>query len=396
MAITINSAPDLTTAGYRPVLFNVSSGTSGIVRIIADIYINGTSASDIKASIDKDPNYGTTYVFDFDFQSVCQDYLSADLEDIDYQAREIVNTTNSVAKIQIKFYEVIESGGVLTTAWKEDGSGTPETVSSFYYVMNTTLQHGGYINLDNYINDNSSKLFLTDSPFKQTVKTTETIQLSFLTSSANYGGQITQYDSSGSSVQATGFGGYAHTNYSAILLYDCSLTHADAAYFDVWLELVGSIQNSEKKRYYIDRVCNENALRLKWVNPLGGIDSHTFNARRIEKTSFKTQTYQSVKGVEEGYALRDRGDTVLTVDGRESKTIYSEAIDKEHLEWLSQIGLSNNVWIDNGVSTSTADMNMFVPVIVKGSTVKTLDSTRKVFQIKLDLVVANPLITMKG
>ena len=81
-------------------------------------------------------------------------------------------------------------------------------------------------------------------------------------------------------------------------------------------------------------------------NPLGGIDSYTFKARKREEIRFRSKTFEKV--VEQGYALKDRGQTVLSVTGYDGMELFSDILTNTELQWIGELGLSNNVWIDDG------------------------------------------------
>jgi len=380
MALSITANPDTETSAYNPVIWTITSSTSSSVRVISDVYIDGTK----RASIDKDPRFGTINTFDFDIQSVCQDYLTENLETI--TATELVDADKSEVKVYLKIYDVTESGGVLTTAWEEDGTGIPDLTSGYSWAINTALQHEETQDLDAFSVETSDKRFLTHSPKTLSVKRTETIQLNFL-STGTKRGRLKGYDSSDVLQSSTTTTSFLPSDKIGIYTIDARLIATNIDYFIVTLEDTGAVTLSEEIRFNFDESCNDNALRLKWVNPLGGIDAYTFNAERREELRFSSSTYERV--IEQGYAVKDRGDTILKTTGKDSIEIFSKALTKAELVWLSQIGLSNNVWIDEG-------SNVFVPVIVTSRKVKTLNSSNKIFQANFKLIKANERITQKG
>jgi len=380
MALSITASPDTVTSAYNPVIWTITA-TGSSVRVIADVVIDTT----IRASIDKDPRFGTTGTYDFDVQSVCQDYLTENLETI--TARTLVDADNSEIKIYLNIYDVTESGGVLTTAWREDGSGTPDLVSGFRWAINTALQHEETQDLDAFSIESSAKRFLTHSPSTMKLKRTETYQLNFLTT-AEKKGRIKGYNDAGSLMQNVTTSALLPSDKAGVFTIAGSEISVNATYFIATLENSTTAATlSEEIRFNIDENCNDNALRLKWVNPLGGIDAYTFNAERREELRFTSSTYERV--IEQGYAVQDRGDTVLKTTGKDSIEIFSKGLTKAELIWISQIGISNNVWIDEG-------SNVFVPVIVTSRKVKTLNSSNKIFQANFKLIKANERITHKG
>jgi len=380
MALSNTSSPYTIISAYNPIVWIIDSSSSTIVRVIADIYIDGT----IRASIDKDPRFGTTATFDFDVQSVCQDYLTENLESV--TGNTTINADNSEIKIKLELYEVVLTSGLLVTAWQEDGTGTSDLTTSFHWVTNSALQHEETQNLNTYATDVSTKPFLSHAPKILKLRRAETAQLHFLTHETSVTTRIASYNSSDVLV-ATTSSTLSISNKAGISLIDGSSFTASTSYINVYL--VNSVPEtiSETIRFNIDESCNDNALRLKWVNPLGGIDAYTFNAERREELKFTSNTYERV--IEQGYAVRDRGDTVLKTTGTDTIEIFSKVLTKAELIWLSQIGISNNVWIDEG-------SNIFVPVIITSRKVKTLNSNNKIFQANFKLIKANERITQKG
>jgi len=145
MALSNTTSPYTIIPAYNPIVWTIDSSSPTIVRVIADVYIDGT----IRASIDKDPRFGTTATFDFDVQSVCQDYLTENLETI--SGNTTIDADNSEVKIKLELYEVVLTAGVLVTAWEEDGTGTPDLTTSFHWAVNAALQHEETQNINAYV-----------------------------------------------------------------------------------------------------------------------------------------------------------------------------------------------------------------------------------------------------
>ena len=380
MAITITASPDTITAGYNPIVWTCTSNTATIVRIIADVVIDGT----VRANIDKDPRFGTTDTFDFDIQSVVQDYLTENLETI--SGNDIANAGSSEVEVYLKLYEVVLTGGLLVTAWRENGTGLPEQTSDVGWCINSALQHEETQNLNAFTVDTTSKRFLTNRT-TQKLRRTETMQLHFVTNEASVKAKLVQKDSSGSTTSTTAFPGSAETitDKAGVVLLDGSVMDATAATFEITLADSSLADISETVTITIDDSCSSEAVRLKWVNPLGGIDGYTFMARKKEDVSFRSKTFERV--VEKGYALKDRGHTVLSITGQDTMELFSDILTNTELQWIAELGLSNNVWIDDG---------NFVPMVVTSRKIKTIDTEKKRFQASYKLKKANERITQRG
>lgn len=382
MAITITASPDTISASYIPIVWTCTSDTGTIARVIADVYIDGT----IRASIDKDPNFGTANAFTFDVQSVVQDYLSFDLVE-NLGSSVAGNASSCEVEVQLQLYEVTVSGGALTTTWT--GTGSPSgTSSSQIWAINATRQHEQAQNLDAYTVDTTAKLWLTNGG-TQKIGRSETIQLNFLTDEANIKVKVAEFNSGGGSV-ATGTVPSSPLTISdkiGAMMFLGSDLAATTAYVTFTLAKGDlSADRSETIRFDVQEVCNDDKIRLKWVNPLGGIDSFTFISRTKKETRFRSKNYEQV--IEKGFSVYDRGRTVLSVDAEEAIDVFSDSLTTAQLNWLSEIGRSNGVWIEDGTN--------LVPVNVTSRKVKTLDNEDKIFQASYKLVKSNKFNTQRN
>ena len=383
MAITMTASPDTISSAYIPLVWTCTSSTGTIARVIADVYIDGT----IRASIDKDPNFGTANAFTFDVQSVVQDYLSFDLVE-NLGSSVAGNATNSEVEVQLKLYEVTESGGTLTTAWEEGGTGTPDQTSTQIWAINATRQHEEAQNLDAYTVDTTAKLWLTNGG-TQKIGRSETIQLNFITNEADIKVKVAEFNSSGGSVATSTVPSSPLTITDKIgsMMFLGSDLNASTAYVTFTLAKGDlSADRSEAIRFDVQEVCRDDKIRLKWVNPLGGIDSFTFISRTKKETRFRSKNYEQV--IEKGFSVYDRGRTVLSVEAEEAIDVFSDSLTTAQLNWLSEIGRSNGVWIEDGTN--------LVPVNVTSRKVKTLDNEDKIFQCSYKLVKSNKYNTQRN
>ena len=259
-------------------------------------------------------------------------------------------------------------------------------MASPVWCINSALQHEETQNLNAFTVDTTSKRFLTNRT-AQKLRRTETMQLHFVTNEASVKAKLVQKDSSGSTTSTTAFPGSAETitDKAGVVLLDGSVMDATAATFEITLADSSLADISETVTITIDDSCSSEAVRLKWVNPLGGIDGYTFMARKKEDVSFRSKTFERV--VEKGYALKDRGHTVLSITGQDTMELFSDILTNAELEWIAELGLSNNVWIDDG---------NFVPMVVTSRKIKTIDTEKKRFQASYKLKKANERITQRG
>jgi len=378
----MTASPDTISAAYIPIVWTCTSSTGTIARIIADVYIDGS----VKASIDKDPDFGTSNAFTFDVQSVVQDYLTYNLETV--TTNDVVNAGSSEVEVQLKLYEVTESGGSLSTVWVEGGSATPDQTSSQIWAVNATRQHEEAQNLDAYTVDTTDKLWLTNGG-TQKIGRSETIQLHFLTNEADVKVKIQEYNSGGGLVASTAVPSSPLTvsDKAGILKFNGSTLNASTSYVNFILAKGDlSADRSETIRFNVQDVCRDDKIRVKWINPLGGIDSFTFISETNKEVRFRSKTYEQV--IEKGFAVADRGRTVLNVNAEEAIDVYSDSLTTAQLNWISEIGRSNGVWLEDGSN--------LVPVIVTSRKVKTLNNNNKIFQASYKLVKSNKFNTQRN
>ena len=380
MAITITQQPGTINAAYRPIIYKVTSDDVNIVRIIADVRIDGV----IKANIDKDPIIGTSDQFEFDIQNICQDFLTFTL--LAVQQNDIVNADNSVKRIQVDFYEVTEVAGVLETGWQEDGSGSPDITSASRRAINMTLQHTENQSIDPFLNDDITKSFLTHAPLTVKIRRTETIQLSFLTTLA-IRFQIVERDKNNNIINVNNSNTFSLTDFAGILLIDVNTMLSNTVRFEVRLLDINFNVRSEKRFFEIDEKCHDIAIRLKWLNQLGGLDSYTFTGKQERFIKHKSISFERL--LSPTFSIEDRGETHLEIKANNEFNLWSDVRDVPTIKWLEEL-LANkiNVWINNNED--------FTPIIILDGSTKTEDTEDPVFQINIKYKFANELISQRN
>lgn len=375
MAITISDNPDTISAAYRPVIWTATSNTAGRVRMIADVKIDGT----IRANIDKDPRLGTANTFDFDVQSVLQDYLTYNLQSISGNSNIVAGS--SEVSVLVNLYDVISAGGLLSTAWEEDGSGTPDKTSSAIHGVNATLQHLETQNMNAYTVDDTTKKFLTNAPLIQRIGAGETIQLHYVTNKGTTRYRLKQYNSAGSLISNVLSGNTSITDKAGILLLDESAMLAATIKFEVFLEDTSSNIISETRTFNIDTQCYDNTVRLKWLNPLGGFDSYTFVSKKEQSLRHRSKTFDKL--LDSDFSIEDRGETVISVDATDEFSTFSQAEPRATILWLAELDANKiNVWVDDGTN--------FIPILITGRKTKILDTENAILQKEVKYKYSNP------
>lgn len=360
MAITLTVEPDTISAAYRPVLYTATSNTTTNARMIADVKIDGT----IRASIDKDPNIGTSDTFDFDIQSVVQDFLTQNLQSI--SSTTIVSGTNSEVSVVVDFYQVLDTtASGLTTNWLEDGTGSADATASTIHCINATLQHEETQDLDIYTVDSVNKVFLTNSPKTLVIGENETAQLAFvlLNIPGNFQLELTERDSDGSETVTKTT--HSITDKRGEVLIDVASMLGSTVSFDIQLLATNDQERSETVTYNINTQCYDNPIRIKWLNPLGGIDAYTFTAKTKREVRFRSKKFDKV--LQKGFSVSDSGETVLSNTSWDHYEIFSKSEPRATIFWLVELGGNNiNAWVDDGTN--------LIPIIITSVKTKILDT----------------------
>lgn len=383
MSITIDTTPDAISAAYRPVIWTCTSDDGDVVRVIAEVKIDGT----IRASIDKDPDLGQTDNFTFDVQNVLQDFLTHNL--VRPSGNDVSNASTSEVSVLVELHEVLDTtADTLSTTWEADGTGTGDITSSAIVAVNATLQHEETQDMDLFSVDSSSGRYLTNSPSTLRIQRTETAVLHFVTNEASVKVLIIQRRANDSIVTSTAFPGSAKTidSKAGIIEIDASIISSSAAYFTIQLADSGLSAIKESFRFNIDGQCYDNDIRLRWLNPLGGMDSYTFSSKKKEEVRFSQRSFDKVIG--NSFNVEDRGDTTLKVSGTDHIEIFSRSEPRATITWLDEIGMSSQVWIDDGTN--------FVPYIVTSRKTKVLDTENGVQTVSFKLKKSNKRETQKN
>ena len=187
--------------------------------------------------------------------------------------------------------------------------------------------------------------------------------------------------------------------------------------------------------YTIDRE-SENIpygfVRFHWLNSLGAIDSYTAKRDVVEgltisrdvverKSGDRTWT-QAISGVQNGSEVKienypngnksylsdtDRGgDTykggreVTNLDADRVQSVYTEPLNKYVAEWLEEMLLSPNVWIEKKstrknlyLRPSTKD---YVPVIITNSEIETVNQSEGLVKFNIEYIFSHKIKTQRN
>jgi hypothetical protein len=125
-----------------------------------------------------------------------------------------------------------------------------------------------------------------------------------------------------------------------------------ASSYTIQLQSTTATATSELFTFNIDQNCSKyDAVRVHWLNRLGGFDAHNFNLKSTERTDVKKSKYDqqhNTLGVTSySYAKKSRGTTTYNVELIEKLTINSDYLTESESTWMEDLITSPSVYIEN-------------------------------------------------
>lgn len=361
MAIIQRSYPDDFRPAYNEIEFSFSSDnyTQCDFEFIADLYVNGSFATRLKAFPEGDNNYGY-----FRIEEILQDYLSYNFH------QELVGFAQNKQCICSYYLEIRERYNSSSTCV---GSSTLSSVlltTGTRYAFNAALSYKDFAvyDQDNYLCTDSTSKFLTNSPDRIIIPLDGDFNLSFLQDPDNpvEDIEIKTYDRFDNLL-----GTYRIDNTFNLSspdvpedyhlsvgvgpeqLNDSTLSsgvqpvyHSNVHYYTVQLRDSDSPANyiSELKTFEIDSRCtNYDPYRLWWWNRAGGWDAYSFPLRFTRNVNINKTFIE--KTLPTGYELGDRGERVISVDAQEAHVYQSNWLSYEEGVWLRELFTSPEVFV---------------------------------------------------
>ena len=327
---------DTTHPAYNPLVYITESNTPGILKVIGDIFVNGNYVNTVESEVD----FGTTDRFTFDISAVSQAFLSPDF--IEGAGNQNINLTDSSNTVEFRVYEATIVGGLIVTAWVEDGLGTPDFTFTVVNTINGSFQY--VESYQDFTQENVSKKFLTNRPDLTRIKRDEVLQLDYLTLQGMEMFAI-QRDASGSPVGLTGAitGNITPTQGKGGMSIDFSLFEPLAVKVEMHLSSGFFSQDGEVKTFLIEDSCHTE-YKIRWQNPLGGVDQFIFDGNRVERIKRKSTSYE--KKLPVGYSIGDRGEEIINIESNSEFTLYTRTQNPAVIAWLSEIGKSQSVFLE--------------------------------------------------
>jgi hypothetical protein len=411
---------------YRPVKFRLlvdSDPLTPAENAVVRIYKNGALISTIRyKSFDNflspftPPNF--SYLFDIDIQKYVQDSLSPEagapsLLNNDIPATVQINTDSFATFNIVVNYERISSTGLI-----EDIPLLSDT-SADYNIFSSSKKHSENKFLYNYIGNYpalSEGKYLTKSLgtkevtkedysflslIQNTLRPSEInsfrvilLDSSFAAISSGY----YQFAKNSGAVQYSINSGFNQLqNYTYVQSPNFTLTNI--AYYQIdfgsLLVLAGPVyiftSYTEFSVYKLKAGnCERRALRLHWVNLLGGLDSYTFDCEKA--LSIKTSSNRSQKALSyESGALvpdliTDIGNFKTDSKASESYKLKSKFLTNQQAAFLSELLTSTKVYAEiNG---------QFIPVIIEDTQQDTTTESGFI-RYEITATLANDLIIQR-
>jgi hypothetical protein len=380
MAITIDSEPSGSKFAYRPLLHEITSDSTAIVRTIADVYVDSVYV----ASLEGSPELTTTDEFVYDIQGVVQD----NLDNVSILLTEgIVTTKANYKEVYVKFYEVNQNAdGTLTTTWAEDGAGTGSVNSTVFSTINGTLGVTE-TNTNSAYQVGGSYGRLSKMPNKTRVKKGDIIPLTVINATGlDVRTELIQYEADGTQISSTNLSSVVSTYHMIYSRYDTSNVASNCAYLTLQIENTSSVALSDAFRFDLV-TANDDQVTINWFNSVGGIDYHLFEGKKTKKVRSKTNVYKQASSG--NFDASNRGNTMYSVEGSETFECYTSAQTEERLRHLQElITHKTDVYvIENGVK---------IPIIITSATEKVNDSDDSVMIFKITFQYSNNTISQRG
>ena len=223
--------------------------------------------------------------------------------------------------------------------------------------------------------------------------------------------------------------------------YGGSKITASTAYYRVSLSKFGlysSYTEQRQSKYYYYTIDREDAktpypfVRFHWLNSVGGIDSYTakrdivegYSISRdiVERKSGDRTWYQDDSGgngsggsssvpntsyisdTMRGGDIYKGGREVSNVNAEKTQSVYTEPINTSVAEWLKEIMLSPNVWIEKDFAVGGAvnpylrpsSDKEYVPVIITNSDIQTINQEQGLVKFNIEYTLAHKIITQRN
>ena len=420
MAITVTTFADkLNTINpaYSPIIFEFTSDTATIQSCIVEIAIGTTNSNVARVSaVSVSPNLGTTNAFKIDVSATVQDYLDMDLNTLNSNGFQFSN--NAKKTLQLKIYEVTESGGVTSTAYNPDDANntsfdakvpTGATILVVNYNLDIFEKESYDATEYEFYNFRNGTKFLTKSPLTKDIELNqnEFLGLGWYDSldQKDYSAEILTYNSSNAllntdTISLSEWSAGWVTLSGAIEYIWCDLAVGTKNLIEAGISLTNvayytvkivnpSGDRSELRRYNIVASCGTD-YRIHWFNNFSKQESITFKGNNVEEISFKTNTFQKVlPSVSLGsFDTSKRGVTTMQTNRETIYTVYTKSIGRLVYDFACSILDNNNAYVEIG--------GKYYPIVILDTSVIKRDEEDMPIQFKLEYKLSNSYKGIRG
>ena len=407
---------------YRPNVFVMSmTSANPLVLAQASIVIDGLGVT----SMQKAPAYsiGTTYYFVFDVAKILQTYSAPKGQQKTTVFLDTIDAAYEVASADIH----TQVGLIVSYSYNDPTTGlltafaTVDTVSTGYPAIAGTRQTRNWNNMgmDSYILDNPivggvyDVYFLTNqrSLYPQaSVKTNnpipicsgENLTMSYVPSSTTNALRVVVYDATQTVVGAAGFiqivpgstltprtigAGIQQLQATTMTPSNPMTGITNGQYYSIQacnLVLPSTATlHGVKYMYRVVDCCNERAVRLHWLNRLGGSDAYTFNSKKKIEEKTKSDTAQKPLGwltTVPPSTSYDKGIFKIQQEVTREYEVESSFYDEQQGAWLAELLSSPEVYME------TSDG--LVAVVIQDGKI-TLSENEELLNVVVQFVEAN-------
>lgn len=379
----------LAAYSYAGIVYDVTTDVDDAavtgLRIKADVFYKlGAGTTWVKIGTKRQEKYIGTNVYRFNIEGYLQSILTFDLPSL--SGHTIYRANNSICQFKVRFAEEYRDAEGIVREY-----ASTETSPKFAINATRQIYQGQGIETTYLVKTGSATAkFLTDRPRVIKWRPGEKIHLSFVHnllegSATNVNCRVTITTTAGNSTFNIG------RNYISVndTFTRCAV-HLDGLFADngisATVRLVYGPTNivvSETLTIVPDYQVYGEAVRMFWLNSLGGFDDYTFTADRSVKNKIKREEYKR----QPSNSSRSRGYTSLNIVSNDEVTVYSQFESKDVIRNICGVFESPEVYIyENG---------LYIPINVENSGLE-YEETNKIKQVKLTYTRAVEKLIQNG
>ena len=389
-------------AAYRPIVFKVEYLNNPPV-VYCDIYFNNIYYKSLSKT---NPQLDNIYLFDI--SDACQEYLKSELAPINgtnanipenYYTDVYCKFRTSVIDIWRGFITPQEIIPIQGTYNSEPiaGSGLQ---SNTFYVINAVLQHENNQDLESHLqtfSQNNTILELTHRPEKYKICKDDSDYFSIVNKDLSEitSVQITLNKKDGNQQIVIINSGFAGT---VGLIQDLpngpkNFPSVDfSQVIDYILEYEFTSGDTLQIQNQISCCCNDDKLRIHFINYLGRVDAINFNHKE-ETLEVKSEKWH--KSLNFPLVKSDGGVRRLNVKSNETYKAINNCYSEQDMQWIKELFTSPLAWIEwKGIEGQNDD---YLPIFVTDKKVITRKKEGRYFyEIQIEFSMSNENIHIRN